>query len=576
MSRPDPVGKPSPTGEATALYQHPPAEQAARTGRTHVALVRGAGPQPVEEIQRLLRKRLRYFALVISGGIVVLLLVVFLPALFRAETNVPGIVITFGVYGAEAGLAVVAAWILWSRRPLSLGQLRVIEVIVFGTMVASGVWMHYDFFVPFWAPNPPVESLYPLGYPLLLAAGESLPWVFLIMVYGTFIPNTWRRCAAFVGIMAVIPWVLTAASAITGAAMGTRPLLNFLDFLTFMGMWLAFAVAVAVYGSYRIGLLRQEALEARKLGQYQLKQRLGAGGMGEVYLAEHVLLRRPCAAKLIRPERAGDPKHLLRFEREVRTTATLTHPNTVQIYDYGHSEDGTFYYVMEYLPGLTLEQLVKQYGPLPPGRAIHFLRQLCGALQEAHGIGLIHRDIKPGNVMVCQRGGLHDTAKLLDFGLVLPPAGDPDGEKLTQEGAVAGTPAYMSPEQAGGQENVDARSDIYSVGALAYFLLAGQPPFAGRSSVKMLAAHLYELPAPLTQRRPDVPGDLQAVVLRCLAKEPAGRYADAESLETALAGCHTAGAWSAMQAASWWRCQAGTNEIGGFQGVNEVRDRTSR
>jgi hypothetical protein len=329
MSRPDPVGMPSLTGEPTALYQNQPAEPGARTGRAHIALVRGAGPQPVEEIQRLLRKRLRYFALVISGGIAVLLLVVFLPALFRPETNVPEIAISFGVYGAEAGLAVVAAWILGSRRSLSLGQLRVIEVIVFGTMVASGVWMHYDFFVPFWAPNPPVESLYPLGYPLLLAAGESLPWVFLIMVYGTFIPNTWRRCAAFVGIMAVIPWVLTATSALKGDAMGTRPLLNFLDFLTFMGIWLAFAVAVAVYGSYRIELLRQEALEARRLGQYQLKQRLGAGGMGEVYLAEHVLLRRPCAIKLIRPERAGDPKHLVRFEREVRTTATLTHPNTV-------------------------------------------------------------------------------------------------------------------------------------------------------------------------------------------------------------------------------------------------------
>jgi serine/threonine-protein kinase len=209
----------------------------------------------------------------------------------------------------------------------------------------------------------------------------------------------------------------------------------------------------------------------------------------------------------------------------------------VQVYDYGHTEDGTFYYVMEYLPGLTLEALVKQAGPLPPARAIHFLRQICGALAEAHSRGLIHRDIKPGNVMICERGGIHDVAKLLDFGLVLPPAGDADGDKLTQDGTVTGTPAYLSPEQVGGQEAVDARSDIYSVGALAYFLLAGLPPFAGRTGMKLIAAHLYEVPEPLTRRRPDLPADLDAVIRRCLAKEPEKRFLDVESLDRALAAC---------------------------------------
>src|SRR5262249_3041381 len=156
--------------------------------------------------------------------------------------------------------------------------------------------------------------------------------------------------------------------------------------------------------------------------------------------------RRPCALKLIRPERADDPKHLRRFEREVQVTATLTHPNTVQIYDYGHAEGGTFYYVMEYLPGLTLEELANREGPLPPARAVHFLRQVCGALKEAHGRGLIHRDIKPCNVMICERGGIPDMAKLLDFGLVLPSVSEPDGERLTQDGTGTGTPAYLSPE----------------------------------------------------------------------------------------------------------------------------------
>jgi serine/threonine-protein kinase len=291
---------------------------------------------------------------------------------------------------------------------------------------------------------------------------------------------------------------------------------------------------LSVYGAYRIESSRLEAVQARRLGQYLLREKIGSGGMGEVYRADHLFLRRPCAIKLIRPERASDPGLLQRFEREVQATATLTHPNAVQVFDYGRAEDGTFYYVMEYLPGLTLEQLVERHGPLPPARAVHFLRQICGALREAHGIGLIHRDLKPGNVMICERGGVPDTAKLLDFGLVLLQGGSPDGDKLTQEGAVAGTPAYMSPEQAGGQDTLDARSDIYSLGALVYFLLTGQPPFAGRSAVKMLAAHLYELPAPPTAHGADVPPELEAMILRCLAKNPADRFPDVRSLEAAL------------------------------------------
>jgi len=288
--------------------------------------------------------------------------------------------------------------------------------------------------------------------------------------------------------------------------------------------------------------------------------------MGEVYLAEHILLRRPCAIKLIRPDRAGDAQHLRRFEREVKATATLSHPNTVQVYDYGHAEDGTFYYVMEYLPGLTLEQLVERHGPLPANRAIHFLRQVCGALSEAHAIGLIHRDIKPGNVMICERGGIQDVVKLLDFGLVLPPPGDAAGDKLTQDGTITGTPAYLSPEQAGGQEAVEARCDIYSAGALAYFLLTGRPPFAGRTGMKMIAAHLYEVPEPLSRHRPDVPADLEVVILRCLAKDPNARFPDAESLNAALSSCGAAGQWTARDAAQGLRAKVVTGpvaEIGG-------------
>ncbi len=274
--------------------------------------------------------------------------------------------------------------------------------------------------------------------------------------------------------------------------------------------------------------------------------------MGEVYLAEHVLLRRPCAVKLIRPDRTADSNSLLRFEHEVQATATLTHPNTVQIFDYGHAEDGTFYYAMEYLPGLNLEELVKREGPLPPERAVHLLRQVCGALHEAHAAGLIHRDLIPSNIITCERGGLHDVAKLLDFGLVQSFGTDGAAGHLTQEGAIAGTPTYMSPEQADGKKDLDGRSDIYSLGATAYFLLTSQPPFVRPTHLQTLVAHVCDPPVPPDQLQSEVPRDLQNVVLRCLEKDPARRVPDARSLNSALASCHAAGAWTEERAAAWW------------------------
>jgi serine/threonine-protein kinase len=380
----------------------------------------------------------------------------------------------------------------------------------------------------------------------MAARGIGLGWFAILVIYGVLIPNTWRRCTAVVGTAAVVAMAVHTVFAFR-QPIETRLLIQF---LVQTGTILAAAAVLAIYGSHRIEVLRQRAAEARKLGPYRLKKRLGAGGMGEVYLAEHVLLKRPCAIKLIRPERAADSGELRRFAREVQATAALTHPNTVQVFDYGHADDGTFYYAMEYLPGINLQELVEKHGPLPPGRAIHLLRQLCGALAEAHAAGLIHRDIKPGNIIIGERGGRHDVVKLLDFGLVRSQRGGPDETRLTQEGAIAGTPAFMSPEQAGGQQDLDRRSDIYSLGALAYFLLTGQPPFAGQSMIQMLLAHISEPPKPLTEHRPDVPGDLQAVVLRCLAKEPARRFRDMPSLEQALAGCAVAGEWTEAEAAA--------------------------
>jgi serine/threonine-protein kinase len=272
--------------------------------------------------------------------------------------------------------------------------------------------------------------------------------------------------------------------------------------------------------------------------------------MGEVYLAEHQLLKRPCAVKLIRPDRVTDPTALARFEREVRLTATLSQPNTVQVYDYGRTEDGTYYYVMELLEGLSLAELVDRHGPLPPGRAVYLLRQVCGALREAHAAGLIHRDIKPSNIFAARCGGLGDVAKLLDFGLVLPSPGAV-APHLSEEGQILGTPLFMSPEQAMGGRPLDERSDIYSLGAVAYYLLAGRPPFEKGGGLGVMLAHVHDPVVPPSRVRPTIPEDLERVVLRCLAKDADDRFPDAASLERALGECACSGDWDQERASRW-------------------------
>ena len=312
-------------------------------------------------------------------------------------------------------------------------------------------------------------------------------------------------------------------------------------------------VSIAVIlGSYLSSVLRQGVHEPDKLGLYQLKQHLGSGGMGDVYLAEHVVLKQLCAIKVIRPEQAADPNVVRRFEREVETTVRLKHSNTVKIYDYGHTEDGTFYYAMEYLPGLNLEELVKRHGPLPAPRAIHLLRQVCAALKEAHAAGLVHRDIKPANIIACETGGVLDVAKLLDFGMVKVAKRAAGDEKLTEEGIIAGTPTYMSPEQASGEEHLYATSDIYSLGAVAYYLLTARPPFVRTRPVLTIMAHLRDPVRPLTELCPKIPADLEAVVLHCLEKEPSRHFADVQSLDDALAACQAAQHWSRVDANLWW------------------------
>ena len=319
-------------------------------------------------------------------------------------------------------------------------------------------------------------------------------------------------------------------------------------------LWGLLAVFLSTLVSFVTFRLRKSVARARRLGQYTLGEKLGEGGMGIVYRAEHEMLRRPTAIKLLPPGRAGEDG-LKRFEREVRQTARLTNPHTVSIYDFGRTPDGLFYYVMEYLDGIDLEDLVKEGGPLAPGRAVRILRQVCAALAEAHGIGLIHRDIKPANILLCERGGIPDIAKVLDFGLVreISASSDP---RLTAEDVIHGTPQYLAPEAIRDADSVDARSDLYSLGAVAYFLLTGTEVFSGRGALELIHHHLQTAPESLSRRLgKTIPAKLEALVLACLSKDPNDRPESARALADALKACDDVSAWDETEANRWWHDQ---------------------
>ncbi len=365
----------------------------------------------------------------------------------------------------------------------------------------------------------------------LSAIKSSVLWTFsMILTYAIFIPNNWRRAAKVIIPMAmapmVVPWILgqfhPESYAVSVRAAN-------IEQVSEHALFLLVGAFTAIFGTHTINTLRKEAFTARLLNQYRLGPKLGAGGMGEVFLAEHQLLKRPCAIKLIRHESSNDAHAMARFEREVRATAQLSHWNTIEIFDYGRNDDGVFYYVMEYLPGLSLDILVRRHGPLPPARAIYLLRQACDALNERTEWGLIHRDIKPANLFAAYRGGLHDVTKLLDFGLVKTLQGE-TSIQLSQEDTIAGSPLYVAPEQVLHSQVPDRRTDIYSLGAVAYFLLTGRPPFLGETAMEVMIAHTATRSVPPSEIRPGIPADLEQVVLRCLAKQPDDRFPDTPSL----------------------------------------------
>jgi eukaryotic-like serine/threonine-protein kinase len=294
-------------------------------------------------------------------------------------------------------------------------------------------------------------------------------------------------------------------------------------------VWL---VAAAILGA---GLVRRRTKSSgvAQVGPYRLLEKIGEGGMGVVYKARHALLPRPVALKVL-PSSRGSAQNRRRFEREARATSRLSHPNTISVHEFGSTDDGTLYYAMEYVDGVDLQTLVDVQGPQHPARVAHLLAQLCGALAEAHAFGLIHRDVKPANVVVAQREGTPDVVKVLDFGLVQDLA-EPREQEPSEVRELVGTPLYLSPEAIASPERLDPRSDIYAVGAVGYFLLTGTPPFSGRGVLEVCAQHLHTRPtAPSKRRRSRVPAELEALVLSCLEKSPDARPADAASLRAAL------------------------------------------
>ena len=304
--------------------------------------------------------------------------------------------------------------------------------------------------------------------------------------------------------------------------------------------------------------IRKNALAARRLGQYVLMQEIGRGANGMVYRARHSLLRRPVAIKLLSPDTTNEAT-VARFEHEVQMTSQLTHPNTVAIYDYGRTPEGLFYYAMEYLAGIDLDQLVRQFGPQPEGRVIHILRQVCGSLAEAHRTGLIHRDIKPANIVLTRRGGVCDIVKVLDFGLVK--AVNLSSRKGLATNAIVGTPHFMPPEAVNKPDGVDGRSDIYSLGAVGYWLLTGKTLFDHSDVQVLMTNQIQTKPASLCEALGrQISPDLEALILQCLAKTPQDRPANAEALDAALARCVSAGTWTVEDAERWWRNNAGSIE----------------
>jgi serine/threonine-protein kinase len=445
-----------------------------------------------------------------------------------------------------ASAAFASLWVLLRGAPRSPQFVRVVELaaLFIGTAAFSAIAL-----VVHMLANPDMLVRTLLTY--------------MLLVYAVYVPSTARHTLLIAALMTVpmLTSIFIAFSA-WDPALHDPPAapwpkggigdMAYPATLVTAFFW-AIVVAMAASFSHTIYGLRKAVSDIRRLGQYTLGEKLGEGGMGVVYRASHAMLRRPTAIKLLRPERAG-AEALRRFEREVQRTAMLTHPNTVTVFDYGRTTEGVFYYAMELLEGASLQEIIEIDGPQPAERVVHLLEQAAGSLAEAHDAGLIHRDIKPGNILVVDRGGIADLVKVVDFGLVkdLRPGAAADATRTSAD-SITGTPLYMAPETITAPELLDPRTDIYALGAVGYWLLTGTHVFRGNTVMEVLAHHLHSAPEPPSARlNVRVDPDLEKVLLACLAKRPDHRPASAHELRDQLRACFAARRWTNFRASQWW------------------------
>jgi serine/threonine-protein kinase len=491
-------------------------------------------PEAISEgARRLGSLGLAYVAVSILGPVARLVLRAAAGSVHASDFGIPD---AFGLAGLIMGLAVFAIarrGMLPVRRLLDLG-------LVFQVVGALGFAVR-----EFW-----------YGLPQTPGGAFSIPAeCVLIVIYPLIVPNTPRKVLVASMLSASMgPVGLAIAAAVAGHPAVGRPLDIAIYFLTS-----SYLCAILAYVTARIvhrNSLRLEA--ARAFGSYELIERIGTGGMGEVWRARHRLLARHSAIKLIRSNGLADGLSgrealVQRFHREARATAALRSIHTVDVYDFGLTEDGDFYYVMELLDGIGLDRFVRQFGPVAPARTAFLLRQVCHSLAEAHSCGLIHRDVKPANILVCRLGQDVDFVKVLDFGLVKHSAGSSAPTMLTRPGMVAGTPGYLAPEIALGRRDVDGRADLYSLGCVAYYLLTGQPVFSADTAVAQALAHVQNQPVPPSARSEfEIPEALEALIMECLAKDPAARPPSAEVLSQRLVAAVPADGWTDAAARRWW------------------------
>jgi eukaryotic-like serine/threonine-protein kinase len=519
----------------TQQYSTPPTPSPSSL-RDRVALIESGEHGRVDETLLMSRQRLQMIGSFLLGGSLLFYLRL---AIIEGRYTAMWELWAFILFDQSVCLALLAVW-----KPLTQRRLHLIELLMFGgATYFFCALMHFSVLRNI-AFDPPLLNW--IAFSVLI----SVTWCCVLAVaYTMTAAGSWRRSLTMMTLMLGAP-VAMAIYEWTWSPVYREAVPP--GMLTIVGLTAALCAGSLFYWSFRIERLTREAARARRFGQYRLKQLIGRGGMGEVYLAEHTLLKRPCALKRIRPGQDTDPTTLARFEREVRATAELSHPHTVEIYDFGRASDGTFYYVMELLWGQTFDDLVHKHGRLPPARAVYLLRQVCDALEEAHAAGLMHRDIKPSNIYAARRGGEYDFAKLLDFGLVKGVART-DEASLSRAETIVGSPLYMAPEQSLNEGNSDVRSDIYALGGVAYFLMVGHPPFVADNPLEIMISHARDaVPSP-SRLVPDLPADVEAILMKCLAKDPQERFASAAALGEALAGSSVAGQWTKSDAAGWWQ-----------------------